>query len=888
MELYDGLVARSVNCWPSAEFDIGAAASRIARFLPAGFYYKTFMWPNWGFFEPLIRRAAGLGRAPVEPDPDRYEKLHAHCDVLVVGAGPAGLAAALAAGRSGARVILAEAQSDLGGSLLVDDATIDGAPGADWLAQTRAALAQCSELRILPRTAVFGYYDHNFLAAVERLGREGAPPPVEGAPNQRVWKIRAKRVVLATGAIERPIAFVNNDLPGVMLASAVRHYLRRFAVAPGRRLVVVTNNDDAYRTAMTARAAGLRVAAIVDSRAAHTGKVALAEQAGIEVLRGGVALAALGSRRIEAVEIGSRRIECDLLAVSGGWNPAAHLFCQSGGALRYAEDRACFVPDRSAQAERSAGAAAGSFSLRAALAEGAAAGAAAALAAGFGAAQSIPPEVEEAKETPLEPLWEVPSRRGGKAWVDLASDVTSGDVALAARENYRSVELLKRYTTTGMAPDQGKTANVLALALLGAQTKTPIAEVSTTRFRPPYVPVRMGALAGEALGELYRPLLHLAAHDEHAAAGAAMADYGGWLRPAAYPQPGETHDAAIRREAAMVRAGCGLFDASTLGKIEIAGPDAAAFLDRVYVETMSNLAPGRIRYGLMLTEQGIVFDDGVAARISDNRFLVGTTSAGAARVAEWLEEWLQGEWPSLRVFVTPVTHHWSVMTLTGPRARRVLETIGSDIDLAPGAFPHMAMREGKVAGMAARVQRVSFTGEISYEIAVPARRGAALWQLAHAAGAEPFGVEALTVLRAEKGYILVGSETDGTTVPGDIGMGRFVARKRSDFIGRRSLMLPEARRAGRNQLVGIRTADARFVPAAGSHVALGDGAGGSDGWITSSCLSPALGRSIALAMVRDGRRREGETVTLIDEGRWHKAEIVEPCFYDPAGARLHG
>jgi sarcosine oxidase subunit alpha len=781
-------------------------------------------------------------------------------------------------------VILAHAASAVGGGLRFDEATVDGMPAAQWLDGAMARLVACAELRVLPRTTVFGYYDHNFLAALQCRGEAG----------QVLWKIRAKRVVLATGAIERPIAFANNDLPGVMLAAAARRYMRLYGVAPGRRLVVFTNNDSAYRTAEAAHGAGIDVAAIVDFRAAPSPAAAAAERAGIDVRRGQVIVAARGRRHIEAVEVAplgggrANRIACDALAVSGGWNPTVHLFCQSGGRLSYDEARACFVPEFSAQAVRSAGAAAGTFALGRAFAEGAAIGADAARKAGVASPAPKIPQAADPDGAPIEALWAVPTPRGTRAWVDLLSDVTSDDVALAARENYRSVEHLKRYTTIGMAADQGKTSNVLALALLGEHTGAPVGAVGTTRFRPPYVPIRMGALAGEARGELYRPRLRLAAHDAHAAAGARFDDYGGWLRPAAYPRAGEPLDAAARRESLAVRAGCGAFDASTLGKIEVSGPDAARFLDRLYVETMSTLPVGRIRYGLMLTEHGIVFDDGVASRLGATRFLVGTTSAGAARVAEAMEEWLQGEWPELRVFVTPVTHQWGVITLTGPETRSVLHRLGTDIDLARDAFPHMAVREGRVAGMAARVQRVSFTGEISYEIAVAARHAAELFQRALAARAEPFGIEALMILRLEKGYIHVGSETDGTTVPDDLGMGRGIARKASDFVGRRSLRLPEALRSDRNQLMGLRTSEPGFVPAPGTHVALGDGGVGSDGWVTSSAFSPTLGRSVALAMVRGGRRRKGETVTLIDEGRWHRAEIVEPCSYDPGGARLHG
>ncbi len=895
--LYEGLVARSVNCWPSIDIDLGVAVQAIARFLPAGFYYKTFKWPNWRIFEPIIRRAAGLGTAPRDADPDHYDKAHAHCDVLVVGAGPAGLVAALATGRAGARVILADEQTELGGSLLFEDDAIDGAPAAAWVESIARELTALREVTIFKRTTVFGYYDHNALGAVERLALPGAP--VEDArPAERLWKIRARRVILATGAHERPIVFAGNDLPGVMLAAAVRHYIRRYAVAPGSRAVVFTNNDDGYRTALVLADAGVAVAAIVDPRAAPQG--ALPRQArslGITVLDGRVVVRARGRARVEAVEVAdlasrsAQWIDCDLLAVSGGWTPAVHLHCQSGGRPKFDPRLAAFVPGPSVQAERSVGAAAGVFALGEILTQAAEAGTKAQAEIGVAATSPPSPHVARVDEAPIFPLWQVKSSTGGKAWVDLASDVTADDVALAARENYVAIEHLKRYTTTGMAIDQGKTSNVNALALLGQMTGREIPAVGTTRFRPPYDPVTMGALAGRERADLHRARLRLPMHDWHVAAGAAFEDYGGWQRPTAYPTNGETLDAAIQREARQVRRAVGIFDGSPLGKIEIEGPDAATLLDRIYVGTVSTLAVGRTRYGLMLNENGIIIDDGVVTRAAPNRFIVGTTSAGANRIAQVCEEWLQCEWPQLKVFATPVTHQWAVITLTGPRARDVLAAIGTDIDLAPAAFPHMHFRQGRVGGVAARVFRVSYTGELAFEINVPARAAPALWVRLVDVGQRfdlaPFGVESLMVLRIEKGYLHVGSETDGTTVPDDVGMGQAVARKTSDFIGRRSLSRPEATREGRLQLVGLLGADEARVLPAGAHVVRA-GAGVSDGYVTSSCFSPTLGRGVALAMIRDGRRRTGESVTVFDQGSRARARVVAPCFFDPEGKRLDG
>jgi sarcosine oxidase subunit alpha len=871
--LADGLVADAVNCWPGPRLDLGAAIGLFKRFLPAGFYYKTFMAPGWPFWEPMIRRAAGLGRvdpavtAPVLPGHRR----NLHADLLVVGGGPAGLATALAAGRAGKRVVLCEQDTALGGSLLGEaEVTIGGLSSPAWLAETEAALATLPNVRILRATTVFGAYDHGLHGAVER--------------ERILWKIRARRTVLATGAIERPIAFGEDDLPGVMLAGAVRSYLLRHAAAAGRRMVLFTNNDPAYRTALAWARAGLEVAAVVDARPQADGAlVRQARQAGLRLLPGMVVDRAFGFRAVHGVvtrDASGREeaIPCDLVAVSGGWNPAVHLFAQPGGMLAWDEGLTAFLPGAPAPTAgdvRCAGAAAGRLALAAALADGHEAG------GGTGA----PPGGPTPEEAPLLPLWHA----GGdpaRSWVDRASDVTVADVMLAARENYASVEHFKRYTTGGMSPDQGKSSNVVALALLGRETggRAP-SEVGTTRFRPPFDPVPLSALAAEDSGKALRPLMHLPAHDRHAALGAVFEEYGGLMRPAYYPRAGEEREAAARREAASVRAGCGLFDASPLGKLLVQGPDAAIFLDRMFVQRLSNLAPGRLRYAVCCTEGGIVFDDGVVARLAEDSFLVGTTSGGATRVAEVFEDWLQCEWPHLQVFVTPVTHQWGVVTVAGPHARALLQAAGTDIAL--DAFPHMTLREGRLAGIPVRVMRVSFTGETSYEIAVPARRTPELWEALAAAGeATPFGVEALMILRIEKGYLHVGADTDGTTFPQDCGFGPAMAKRADDFVGKRSAALPEAIRAGRRRLVGLLPDTPDAVPNPGAHIIGSDGR--SEGHVTSACWSPVLGRAVALAMVRDGDARIGEAVTLSDLGRTNTARLVATPFIDPAGERLRG
>lgn len=883
--LYDGLEARAVNSWPRVDFDLGALSGLIGRFIPAGFYYKTFFWPGWRAYEWAIRRAAGLGRAPGEPDPDRYDHRYAHCDVLVVGGGLAGLAAARAASTAGTRVILCEQDPQVGGGLLWDAAEVEGRPGAAWAALTAADLAARAGVRILTRTTAVGYFDHNALALRETFAEAGQTP---NGPRERLWQVRAKRVVLATGAFERPLVFPGNDRPGVMLAAAVRRYLGQWAVLAGERAVVFTNNDDAYATAHALLDAGLAVAALVDVRAESVAAEVLRRR-GVQVLSDAAVVATRGAPALSAVSVrcadgAERRIACDLLAMSGGFDPATQLFAQSGGRAAYDPENSWFAPAVSAQAETSAGAAAGVWGLSAALASGGAAGG---WAADLSAA-AAPARLGAGERTTVQPCWRIQGR--GKAFVDFQNDVSADDVALAARENFVAVEHLKRYTTLGMAPDQGKTGAVNGLGLMAELTGRRVEEVGTTRHRFPFTPLPFGTLAGRARGAMFRPGRRLALHEAHAAAGAVFEEYGEWPRPAAYPRAGETGEQALRREARAVRGRVGLFDGSPLGKIEVRGPDAGVFLDRMYASTMSTLKRGRVRYGLMLDELGVIVDDGVAARLDDDLFLVVTTGAGAQRVVDRFEEWLQCEQPGLRVVVAPVTTAWSVLTLSGPRARRVLAAVGAEFDLRPDAFPHMSVRSGVVAGVPSRVFRVSFTGEVSFEINAPTSRAGELWARLTAAGEEeglePVGVDAWMLLRAEKGYLHVGVDTDGSTSPQDVGWGR-VLRRSDDFVGRRSLTRPENLRPDRLQFVGLEAQGSEPLPI-GCHVR---GAGAdtpSDGFVTSSGYSPTLGRGVALGMVRGGAARRGETVVLVCDGGARRATITAPGAYDPKGERLNG
>jgi sarcosine oxidase subunit alpha len=878
VELIDGLDARSQNHWPSLGFDIGAINDLLSPLLPAGFYYKTFKWPAsfWkSVYEPRIRAAAGLGVAPTEPDPDRYLHRHAHCDVLVVGGGPAGLDAALMAGRAGKRVILADEQSELGGGWLARP----DVPLA--LAGRLTELATLPEVTLLTRTTVTGYYDHGYVVALERVTDHLADPDPD-LPRQRLWRIRAREVVLATGAIERPIVFTGNDRPGVMLASAARAYLNRFAVRPGTRAVVFTNNDTAYVAALDLAARGVGIACIVDARANPEGAhVAAARAAGIRVVTNAVVAGTEGRRRITQAAVArlagdgglaghlGEPMACDLLLVSGGWNPNVSLFSQSRGRLRFDERLQAFVPGEAVQATSCVGACAGDFS-------------------GF-----------DGDPAPLRPLWAVPADRPSvraKAFVDFQNDVTAKDLGLALAEGFRSIEHVKRYTTTGMGTDQGKTSNVNALALVAEKLAKPVADVGTTTFRPPYVPLAFGAIVGHSRGALFDVVRRTPMHEIAAAKGAVFEDVGTWKRAWYFPKPGEDMHAAVARETAAVRRTAGLLDASTLGKIDVQGKDARTFLDRVYTNAWSKLAPGMCRYGLMLGDDGFVMDDGVTACLDDRHFHMTTTTGGAARVLAWLEDLLQTEWPGLEVYLTSVTEEWAAIAINGPKARDVLAPLVEGCDLAADAFPHMAWRPARIAGIAGRIFRISFTGELAFEVNVPADRGAeileALLEAGRAHDVELYGTEAMHVLRAEKGFIIVGQETDGTVTPLDLGMDWIIAKKKGDFIGKRGLTREDLQHPDRRQLVGLLTAEPERVLEEGAQ--LTEAANPAVparmvGHVTSAYHSPNLGRSIALALVEGGHGRHGQTLHVpMPSGQSIAALVTKPLFIDPEGSRLHG
>ena len=907
VELYDGLEAESQNRWPSLRFDVLGINDRLSPIFPAGFYYKTFMWPpkGWQTYEHYIRRAAGLGTAPVDRDPDLYEHQSAHCDVLVVGGGPAGLMAALAAARTGARVLLCDERAEVGGSLFRENRMIGDEPGAAWALRIATELGTLPSLRVLSRTTAFGIFDHNMVALIERVA-DHLPVPPEHTPRQRRWTVRARQIVLATGAIERPLVFAGNDRPGVMLASAARAYVHQYGVRPGNRAVVFANNDAGYGTAADLAAAGITVAAVVESRVSEGG-ARTSQLAGVPVLSGHAVVSTYGRLGLSAVDVaplaeGSavRRIDCDLLAVSGGLTPTVHLHSHAGGKLAWDEVRLCFVPSAGRPTVRSVGAASGSFGLGACLAEGARAGVDAATAAGFANPGGVAiPAVTDEPVRPPQALWAVPAwaGRGGKRFVDIQDDVTVEDVGLAAREGYVSVEHLKRYTTLGMGTDQGKTANVNGLALLAQLRGDAIPAVGTTTFRPPYTPVTIGALAGREIGLHFMPIRRTAMHDWHVAQGAVMIETGLWMRPRCYPRSGETPAQAVAREAAHIRNAVGLVDVSTLGKIDVQGPDATEFLQRVYANAWANLPVGKARYGIMLREDGMIFDDGTTSRLAEHRYFMTTTTANAAAVLMHLEYLLQIVWPELRVQVTSETEQWAAMALAGPRARAVLARVTEGLDVSDANLPFMGVREGRIAGAPARIFRISFSGELAYEINTPADCGRVVWEALLAAGSAediiPYGLEAMGILRIEKGHV-AGPELDGRTTPEDLGLGRMVSEKKPDFIGKHLRARPALKEPERPRLVGLVPADGAATLRPGAQI-VAEAAptlpGKSLGHITSTAHSPVLGHSVALALVRGGMARKGETLYaayLLEDGETVPVRVTDPVFVDPEGKRLHG
>jgi sarcosine oxidase subunit alpha len=899
-ELFGGLEASSQNHWPSLDFDVGVVNNYAARFLPAGFYYKTFIHPRAAWkhvFEPIIRKSAGLGKAPKDRDADHYEYTYAFCDVLVIGGGIAGLQAALTAGQTGKRVMLIEQTPHWGGRAVVDGAELEGESAEDWVQSAIDALSNMKNVTLRTRCMGAGVYDHGYVLANERVADH---TPGDGRPKQRLWRIRAGHIITATGAIERPLSFAGNDIPGVMLAASLRDYVVNYAVSPGDRTVVVTNNDDAYLTAIALVEAGLSVPVILDARADARGDLpARARAMGIRVETGRGIARVRGGKRVTSVQICLQagegavmeEIACEAVAMSGGWSPVVHLWSHCGGKLTWSDHLSAFVPDATRPPQNHdgsamvsvAGVAAGIYDAGDILT--AAAMDMAAAQAGF---------MESGPAVP--PVWVMPQGAPialrAKMWLDYQNDVKVSDVQLAAREGYESVEHTKRYTTLGMATDQGKLSNINGLAVLSQALNAEIPQVGTTTFRPPYTPVTIGALAGEARGEIFQPLRRTPMHEWHETAGAYFEPVGLWRRPYCYPRKGESHDQAVHREVLNTREKLGLLDASTLGKIIVKGPDAGRFLDMLYTNMMSTLAVGKCRYGLMCNEQGFLSDDGVVARINEDTWLCHTTSGGADRIHGWMEDWLQCEWWDWKVYTANVTEQYAQVAVVGPNAQKLLEKIGG-MDVSKETLPFMQWAEGTLGGFPVRVFRISFSGELSYEIAVPSSHGAAFWEMLHREGAEfgamAYGTEALHILRAEKGFIMIGDETDGTIIPQDLGLSWAISKKKQDFLGKRGQERKFLADPNRWQLVGLETVDGSVLPDGSLALADGTNANGqrnTQGRVTSTYYSPTLKHGIAMGIVLNGPDRMGEVIEFNKvDGSTVKAKIVDQVFYDKAGEK---
>ncbi len=901
VELYDGLDANSQNRWPSLKFDFLSINQYAGPFLSAGFYYKTFMWPP-SFWEPvyerIIRRAAGLGFAAESNDPDHYEKANAHCDLLVIGAGPTGLQAALTAARAGARVLIADDGSRFGGALLDERVTIDGKDGAAWVDAAIAELESYAHVRMFPRTTVFGRYDAGTYGLLERIGDHLAEPAPYTA-RQCLWRVFAKRSILATGAIERPIVFGDNDRPGVMLAGAARTYANRYGVQAGKKVVVCGNNDDIARTVADLGAAGATIAAVVDTRA--TGG---AEDLGRPIYRNSVVRRALGGQYVQGVEIGevgggisTEKIDCDAVVMTGGWSPNIYVATHLGQKPSYDEKIVGFTMPSDLGEMTIAGAANGIYDTAGCLAAGAAVATSALDAMGMsGAKGDTALDVDEGPSGQIEPFFYVKDATG-KCFVDFQNDVTDKDLKLAIQEGYDSAEHAKRYTTFGMATDQGKTGSLNGAAILADALGSSIADVGVTTARPPYTPVSFGAWAGHAVGEEFQPTRRTPMHDWHEENGAVFVEAGLWYRPAYYREPGETTwQESSDREVLATRGSVGLSDVSTLGKIDVQGPDAGAFLNKLYVNGWTKLAVGKARYGLMLREDGFVMDDGTTSRLDEDHYLMTTTTANAGPVMAHMDYCHQILWPELDVQFVSVTEQWAQMAIAGPNARKTLQGVVDDFDLSNEAFPFMGAANLTIlGGMPARLFRISFSGELAYELAVPADLGIAAWKGIMAAGAPynitPYGLEALGAMRIEKGHP-AGPELDGRTTADDLGMGRMHS-KIKDFIGKTLAERPALKETNRPQLVGIRPVDASERVSAGAHL-LPPGAeqviANDQGWISSASHSPTLESWIGIGFLKNGRDRIGERLLAVDfvREREYQVEIVSPHMVDPKGEKLHG
>ncbi|MCP4182222.1 MAG: sarcosine oxidase subunit alpha [Hyphomicrobiales bacterium] len=896
-EVFEGLNAKSQNRWPSLEFDIGSVNNSLSRFFPAGFYYKTFKWPQsaWNrVYEPIIRKAAGLGVSPQEADTDSYANRFAHCQVLVIGGGAAGLTAAISAAKTGKQIFLCDENPEFGGSLLSETKTlIDGISAAEWVSQTLEELRSLDNVTLLNRTTAFGYYAQNMVTLNERVS-DHLPSPATDLPRERMWQIRAGQVILATGAIERQIVFPDNDRPGIMLASAAREYLNQYGVAPGRNAGIYTACDSAWMAAFDLKEAGINIPVIVDTRTdINSELLERANDLGINILKAHQITATAGRLRVKSIQVenmngGARQqFEVDCLLMSGGWTPSVHLFSQSRGKLKFDEENGRFIPDVYAQNCISVGSCNGTNDLEKAIIE-----------ASTAVGKEIKLEIEDSPSMDGH-LIGIPGKARpndhSASFIDFQNDVKATDIRLAVQEGMHSIEHVKRYTTTGMASDQGKMSNMHGLAIVAQVLNKDIPQVGLTTFRSPYTPVSFGSIANHSRGELFDPVRRTSIHSWAEKEGAVFEDVGNWKRAWYFPKAGEDMLAAVNRECKITRQVAGIFDASTLGKIEAVGPDVVKFMNLMYTNPWDKLAVGRCRYGIMCREDGYIYDDGVIARLAEDRFHITTTTGGAPRVLNMMEDYLQTEFPDWKVWLTSTSEQWAVIAINGPTARDIIEPFVEDIDMSPEALPHMSVREGKICGIPCRLMRVSFTGEVGFEINIPADYGKSVWEAIYAHGAPKglvaYGTEAMHVMRAEKGYIIVGQDTDGTVTPQDAGVGWAIGKKKTDFVGIRGLKRPDLAAEGRRQLVGLKTKKPNTVLEEGAQIVADPNQSipmQMIGFVTSSYWSEVLGHSIALAIVENGHSRMGETLYVPMENETFEVELVGTVFYDQKGERING
>ena len=911
IELYEGLEASSQNCWPSVNFDLGGINNFLSPLLPAGFYYKTFMWPTsfWEKYEYFIRKSAGLGKSPTEADPDIYDHKYVHCDVLVIGGGISGIIAAKSAAKNGLKTLIVDEKPNLGGTTIYqnnDHFKINDENSSKWLQNEIDSLKNYENLEVKTRTSVAAYHGYNFVLARENLTDHIEISKRENKVRQRLLKIRAKKVITATGSIERPLIFNNNDRPGILLSSAIKKYADFYGVKSGEEIVLFTNNDTAYETALSLSNKGIKVKAIVDIRDANENRLINSiKDLNIKIYNNHTVVDTKGHKRINKVSImelskdgtsvvGNKiDINCDCLGMAGGWTPAVHLFTQSGGKLKFRDSDNIFVPNLYSSDQISVGACNGDFELNDILSvlpdqinkflgineES------------FKSVQVISP-----KDNNYRNIWLLPSDKilgKTKPFVDYQNDATAKDIKLALREGFRSIEHVKRYTTTGMGTDQGKLGNMHALGIIAETAKVQMGELGTTTFRPPYTPLTFGTIVGRNVGEYFDIFRKTPMHDWHVEHKAEFENVGQWKRAWYYPKNNEDMHQAVQRESKAARESAGILDASTLGKIDIQGTDASEFLNRVYTNAWSKLGIGKCRYGLMLNEDGMVYDDGVTTRLGENHYIMTTTTGGAATVLGKLEDYLQTEWPELDVYLTSVTDHYATASVCGPNSKKILSKLIPDLDLSDENFPHMSFKDATIGKIKCRVMRISFTGEHSYEINVQANYGKSIWEKCIEAGKEfnitPYGTETMHLLRAEKGFIIVGQDTDATMTPVDLQMDWIVSKKKYDFIGKRSLYRSDTIREDRKQLVGLLTENPNEILEEGAQIVAETNKQPVEmlGHVTSSYFSPNLNKSIALGVVRGGKNMLGQKLFVPMENKIINVTVADPVFLDKENKRLN-